>query len=137
MITDTSADARKVDKRTAAALWDAVVLPSTARRRHEEEADESTMTFTLVTKRGAKQQVRAIDVPAEAPLAVQTRSAQRQDKEEQQHLKRLVLDYEQREEAEERKGWYCTALHRRLSLNGSTALENQSRFGGMKIRFVG
>jgi regulator of nonsense transcripts 2 len=104
MITDTSADARKVDKRTAAALWDAAVLPPTARRRREDEADENTMTFTLITKRGAKQQVRAIDVPAEAPLAVQTRSAQRQDKEEQQHLKRLVLDYEQREEAEERKG---------------------------------
>jgi regulator of nonsense transcripts 2 len=31
-----------------------------------------------------------------------------QDKVEQQHLKRLVLDYEQREEAEELKGTYCT-----------------------------
>jgi hypothetical protein len=30
-----------------------------------------------------------------------------QDKVEQQHLKRLVLDYEQREEAEELKGICC------------------------------
>ena len=43
-------------------------------------------------------------VPAASALAVHTRSAQLQDKVEQQHLKRLVLDYEQREEAEEIRG---------------------------------
>lgn len=37
-------------------------------------------------------------------MAIQTRSAQMRDKVEQQHLKRLVLNYEQREEAEELKG---------------------------------
>jgi regulator of nonsense transcripts 2 len=49
-------------------------------------------------------QGRHLLVPAESALAVHTRSAQLQDKVEQQHLKRLVLDYEQREEAEEMKG---------------------------------
>lgn len=49
-------------------------------------------------------QSREISVPAASPLAVHTRTAQMQDKVEQQHLKRLVLDYEQREEAEELKG---------------------------------
>jgi regulator of nonsense transcripts 2 len=43
-------------------------------------------------------------VPAASALAVQTRSAQLQDRVEQQELKRLVLNYEQREEAEEMKG---------------------------------
>jgi regulator of nonsense transcripts 2 len=131
MITDTSAEARKVDKKTAMAMWDNAVLPPAGRKRRTESEDDTgdededqprTMSFTLVTKRGNKQQVsplhvvfsacpadsasktRAIAVPSEVPLAVQTRSAQLQDKEEQQHLKRLVLDYEQREEAEERKG---------------------------------
>lgn len=47
---------------------------------------------------------RQLAIPAESALAVQTRSAQMQDKVEQQHLKRLVLNYEQREEAEELKG---------------------------------
>ena len=49
-------------------------------------------------------QIRQLAIPAESTLAVQTRTAQMQDKVEQQHLKRLVLDYEQREEAEEMKG---------------------------------
>jgi regulator of nonsense transcripts 2 len=49
-------------------------------------------------------QTREISVPAASALAVHTRSAQLQDRVEQQHLKRLVLDYEQREEAEELRG---------------------------------
>lgn len=49
-------------------------------------------------------QARVLAIPAESALAVQTRTAQMQDKVEQQHLKRLVLNYEQREEAEELKG---------------------------------
>ncbi|KAI0039246.1 hypothetical protein FA95DRAFT_1474226, partial [Auriscalpium vulgare] len=49
-------------------------------------------------------QVRQLATPAESALAVQTRWAQMQDKVEQQCLKRLVLDYEQREEAEELRG---------------------------------
>lgn len=48
--------------------------------------------------------MRQLAIPAQSALAVQTRSAQLQDKVEQQHLKKLVLDYEQREEAEELRG---------------------------------
>ena len=50
--------------------------------------------------------MKQLAIPAESALAVQTRSAQLQDKVEQQHLKRLVLDYEQREEAEELRGTF-------------------------------
>jgi regulator of nonsense transcripts 2 len=46
-------------------------------------------------------QTRQLAVPSESALAIHTRSAQLQDRVEQEHLKRLVLDYEQREEAEE------------------------------------
>lgn len=46
-------------------------------------------------------QTRELAVPEDAPLAIETRNAQLQNKVEQQHLKRLVLDYEQREGMEE------------------------------------
>lgn len=49
-------------------------------------------------------QAKQLAIPAESALAIHTRSAQLQDKVEQQQLKRLVLDYEMREEAEELKG---------------------------------
>ncbi|KAJ3790841.1 transcription factor [Lentinula aff. detonsa] len=126
MVTDTSAESRKVDKKTAMALWDSSVQPASLRKKRVEEGDEDEeldakmMHFTVVTKRGNKQQTRKLAVPAESALAVHTRSAQLQDKVEQQQLKRLVLDYEQREEAEEMK-----------------ALEARNRAGAVKIRYVG
>ena len=131
LVTDTSAESRKVDKKTALALWDSAVLPPNIRKKRADEKEDEpeentanavgTMAFTVITKKGNKQQVlflsssshptiqlcvqtRQIAVPAESALAIQTRSAQLQDKVEQQHLKRLVLNYEQREEAEELKG---------------------------------
>jgi len=130
IITDASAESRKIDKK--AAWWDSAVLAPGSRKKrvddNEGDADgegnaansEPVMNFTVITKRGNKQQMRFLPVPAESALAVQTRSAQLQDKEEQQHLKRLVLNYEQNQEAEELK-----------------ALENRSRTGAIKIRYVG
>ncbi|KAF8967853.1 armadillo-type protein [Flammula alnicola] len=114
LVTDTSTESRKVDKKTALALWDSAVLPPTVRKKRTDEREEDdeendangpgTMAFTVITKKGNKQQTRQIAVPSASALAVHTRSAQLQDKVEQQHLKRLVLNYEQREEAEELKG---------------------------------
>ncbi|KAI9510115.1 ARM repeat-containing protein [Russula earlei] len=109
LVTDTSAESRKVDRRTAQTLWESAVLPPGMRKRHDEgdgspeSSNSGVMNFTMLTKRGNKQQVRQLAIPSGSALAVQTRSAQEQDKVEQQHLKRLVLDYEQREEAEEIK----------------------------------
>ncbi|KAG1716634.1 hypothetical protein ID866_512 [Astraeus odoratus] len=129
IITESSTESRKIDKKSA--WWDTAVLAPSARKKRVEEndhdtdgdgdnPDESVMNFTVITRRGNKQQRRNLPVPAESALAVHTRSAQIQDKVEQQQLKRLVLNYEQREEAEELK-----------------ALEARSRVGPVKIRLVG
>ena len=119
MFTDTQ-DTRKVDKKTALSLWESTVPPPMVRKKRGEETDDGTesasaedagvMKFTLFTKRGNKPQMKQLAIPAESPLAVQTRTAQLQDKVEQQHLKKLVLDYEQREEAEELRGEFLYPL---------------------------
>lgn len=67
MVTDNSAESRKVDKKTALALWDSAVLPPNVRKRRGDEADEEgdpsennghdMMAFTVITKRGNKQHV--------------------------------------------------------------------------------
>lgn len=124
MSLESSADSKKVDKKTALALWDSTVLtPSIRKKRGEDDMVQDDvpdmMKFTVLTKRGPKQQVglsiehvkrvwiysnnqtRQLALPAESSIAIHTRSAQLQDKAEQQHLKRFVLNYEQREEAEE------------------------------------
>ncbi|KAI0071735.1 transcription factor [Panus rudis PR-1116 ss-1] len=133
LVTESTTETRKVDKKTALALWESTVPPPGMRKKRvgedndddgegSAETEEGVMTFTVFTKKGNKQQAntRQLAIPAEAPLAVQTRTAQMQDKVEQQHLKQLVLNYEQREEAEELK-----------------ALETRNRAGAIKIRYLG
>ena len=68
MVTDTSTESRKVDKKTALALWESAVLPPTVRKKRVDEKDDDseaqpvnghgTMNFTVITKRGNKQHVR-------------------------------------------------------------------------------
>lgn len=69
MVTDTSAESRKVDKKTALALWESTLPPPVIRKKRNEDVDEDgdtgtgahanpgIMNFTLFTKRGNKQQV--------------------------------------------------------------------------------
>lgn len=69
MVTDTT-DARKVDKKTALALWDQTVPPPVVRKKRVEDSEDAVdsaggsqddqagvMKFTLFTKRGNKPQV--------------------------------------------------------------------------------
>lgn len=46
--------------------------------------------------------MKTMEVPAESALAVNTRSKQEAEREEQQQLKKLVLNYEEREEQNQR-----------------------------------
>ena len=72
MVTESATESRKLDKRTAQALWDSAVL-STAFRKKKGEDDtangdaddvdsngQETMKFMLLTKKGNKQQVRLV-----------------------------------------------------------------------------
>ncbi|KAJ5665402.1 uncharacterized protein N7477_007850 [Penicillium maclennaniae] len=59
-----------------------------------------TMAFSLMTKKGNKQQTRTIDLPSDSTFAVAMRSQQAADREEQQRIKNLVLNYEAANEPE-------------------------------------
>lgn len=68
---------------------------------------------------------------------MQTRTAQMQDKVEQQHLKRLVLQYEKREETEELRGALIPYRGPRSLLKKRLALEARTRNGAIRIRYAG
>ena len=59
-----------------------------------EPEPPKTMAFSLMTKKGNKQQTRTIDLPSDSSFAVAMRSQQQADREEQQRIKNLVLNYE-------------------------------------------
>ncbi|BDD59213.1 hypothetical protein MAP00_004437 [Monascus purpureus] len=64
----------------------------------------STMAFSLMTKKGNKQQTRTIDLPSDSSFAVAMRTQQQADREEQQRIKNLVLNYELSNEQESNDG---------------------------------
>jgi len=66
MMTDTSVESRRVDRKTAQALWESAALPAGLKKKRVNDfedgdtpasAEESVMNFTLVTRRGKQQQV--------------------------------------------------------------------------------
>ena len=56
-------------------------------------APSNTMKFSLLSKRGNKTQTRSIDLPSDSTFAVAMRSKQQAEREEQQRIKSLVLNY--------------------------------------------
>lgn len=99
-----SMDSRKFERK---AVFD-IPLPMkrVARDAAGENAPEnpqpqpSTMAFSLMTKKGNKQQTRTIDLPSDSSFAVAMRSQQQADREEQQRIKSLVLNYEMSNETD-------------------------------------
>ena len=122
----------------------------TATPRDEDDDEENTqprgITFTLLSKRGNKQQVRgraltlhllpgrvlkcrsgfaqtkSMDIPLDSAIAIHTLEKRAQDAAEHEQLKRLVLDYEQREEASEKQG----APHKTRSQHTDVLMSNWS-----------
>jgi regulator of nonsense transcripts 2 len=81
------------------------------------------MSFTLLTKKGNRQQAKLMEVPSDSLLAINTRSKQEAEREEQQQLKQIVLNYEEREEANARTGKLLfTDIHALSTLNSNQTL---------------
>ncbi|KAF2503158.1 ARM repeat-containing protein [Lophium mytilinum] len=59
-------------------------------------APSNTMKFSLLSKRGNRQQTRSIDLPSDSNFAIAMKSKQQAEREEQQRIKNLVLNYDLR-----------------------------------------
>jgi regulator of nonsense transcripts 2 len=106
-----SADSRKFERKP---VFD-VPLPMRRAREAVVNAEDSgneapvapvmpsnTVKFSLLSKRGNRTQTRSIDLPSDSTFAVAMRNKQQADKEEQQRIKSLVLNYnEARDDGEE------------------------------------
>ncbi|KAF1811787.1 nonsense-mediated mRNA decay factor [Eremomyces bilateralis CBS 781.70] len=72
-------------------------LDEGASEKPEVHVEQSTMVkFSLLSKRGNKQQTKAIDLPSDSSFAVAMRTQQQAEREEQQRIKNLVLNYDLR-----------------------------------------
>eukprot|EP01114_Cavostelium_apophysatum_P008182 TRINITY_DN2050_c0_g1_i2.p1 TRINITY_DN2050_c0_g1~~TRINITY_DN2050_c0_g1_i2.p1 ORF type:complete len:1232 (-),score=430.22 TRINITY_DN2050_c0_g1_i2:182-3877(-) len=66
----------------------------------KDESEQGKVAFRVLMKKGNKQTTRNVDIPMDYSLASNTVSKQTSEKEEQQVLKRIVLEYGEREEEE-------------------------------------
>ncbi|KAI8639204.1 armadillo-type protein [Parasitella parasitica] len=130
MMSD-SIDSRKFEKKGA--MLD-VPIPMNLRGSQDRRTlaqgaskpETGKMAFTLLTKKGNRQQTKIMEVPSDSVLAVSTRSKQEAEREEQQQLKQLVLNYEEREAAAARQA----AAEERARLRGQIRGKKVLQMGG-------
>lgn len=99
-----SLEGRKNEKRLALDVAIPMQLKHTTHLVSQNEDHESTMNFKVLTKiKGKGGNVRSIDVPADSQFAQNTLIKQEVVREEQQHLKKMVLRFEQQASVDERR----------------------------------
>ncbi|KDB23868.1 hypothetical protein H109_04250 [Trichophyton interdigitale MR816] len=95
-----SVESRKFERKT---MFDVPLPMRRANPREPAQVEEtkepsptpsSTMPFSLMTKRGNRQQTRTIDLPSDSSFAVAMKTQQQAEREEQQRIKNLVLNYD-------------------------------------------
>lgn len=93
------------------------------------------MAFTLLSKKGNKQQLRNLDIPLDSAIALNSMSHQQRNKAEQEQLKRLVLQNERRQGQSEMLGESLLAK----CLEGRSprsAIQEDAKQRGIRLRFV-
>ncbi|KAM0472874.1 hypothetical protein ACHAPX_008551 [Trichoderma viride] len=92
-----SLESRKFERKQ---LFD-VPLPVRSRNREPsmstgsgETGQSGTMAFSLMTKRGNRQQTRTVELPSDSTFAIAMKTQQQAEREEQQRIKNLVLNYD-------------------------------------------
>lgn len=81
-----------------------VAVPMQLGKKKANSDEGSRVNFLLMLKKGNKQQLRDLKVPITSDLAANIREKQQEEQAEQEEVKRLVLDYNQRQEEETYNG---------------------------------
>ncbi|XP_048446405.1 regulator of nonsense transcripts UPF2 isoform X2 [Pyrus x bretschneideri] len=108
----------------------------------EESGGSKEVQVKVLVKRGNKQQTKQMYIPRDCSLIQSTKQKEAAELEEKQDIKRLVLEYNDREE-EELNGLgnqtlnYMQSGGNRLASRGSTWEGTSSRGGGARHRYHG
>ncbi|EMR08831.1 hypothetical protein PNEG_02618 [Pneumocystis murina B123] len=96
-IVSESLEARKFDRK---GIFD-LPLPIKRQNFHmncneveTSNVSNNNITFALLVKRGNRPMTHMVDIPSDSALAISTRTKKEAEKQEQQHIKSLVLKYE-------------------------------------------
>ncbi|KAF9426562.1 hypothetical protein BGZ76_002703 [Entomortierella beljakovae] len=116
MMTE-SLESRKFERKHLTLDVAIPVLRSVDRREETPLSNPDHVAFTLLTKKGNKQQLKTVGLPSDSALVINTRNQREAEREEQQQLKQLVLEYEVREEAHQRAALEQSLRNQGIRLN--------------------
>ncbi|KAG0055167.1 hypothetical protein BGZ83_009469 [Gryganskiella cystojenkinii] len=132
MMTE-SLEARKFERKHLTLDVAIPVLRSADRREESTLSNPDHVAFTLLTKKGNKQQLKTVGLPSDSALVINTRNQREAEREEQQQLKQLVLEYEVREEANQRAALEQSLRNQGIRLNFT---EDNRRIGARDVSGV-
>ncbi|KAF4982076.1 hypothetical protein FZEAL_2228 [Fusarium zealandicum] len=127
-----SLESRKFERKQ---LFD-VPLPVRAKNREAASSAEgvsseavpgNTMAFSLLTKKGNRQQVtRTVELPSDSTFAIAMKNQQQAEREEQQRIKNLVLNYDLQQNEDQDGGTDpdYPQLARNMNIHKSTQATN-------------
>ncbi|KAJ1826455.1 mRNA decay protein [Coemansia sp. RSA 2599] len=99
--------------------------------------ESDAIKFSLLTGKRQRPVVRDVNIPIESQIARNLRQQEESAMRQREHLKRIVLDYERREAAEEMRYYERESAAARPRAMGSAASRaNASRFGNVYRRPV-
>ncbi|GAA5874033.1 hypothetical protein JCM8547_004811, partial [Rhodosporidiobolus lusitaniae] len=90
------------------------------------------MQFTLLTKKGNKQQALSMEIPYDSSIAMSTTLQREQNRAEQERMKRLVLAHDARQEEADKQAYKEALARRGITLNYGA--ENRKK--GVKVQVV-
>ncbi|KYK59701.1 nonsense-mediated mRNA decay factor [Drechmeria coniospora] len=83
-------------------------LPASGTAGEENPPAGNTMAFSLLTKKGNRQQTRTVELPSDSTFAIALKTQQQAEKEEQQRIKNLVLNYDLQQNDDEESEFRST-----------------------------
>ena len=96
-----------------------VAVPMQLGKKKPGNEEGNRVNFMVMLKKGNRQQLRDLKVPISSDLAANIREKQQEEQAEQEEVKRLVLDYNQRQEEETYNGRNIkVALTRNMIVTG-------------------
>ncbi|KAJ2702683.1 mRNA decay protein [Coemansia sp. IMI 203386] len=100
-------------------------------------SESDAIKFSLLTGKRQRPVIRDVNIPLESHIARNLRQQEESAMRQREHLKRIVLDYERREAAEEmRQHERESAATRARTMGSAASRANASRFGNVYRRPV-
>jgi regulator of nonsense transcripts 2 len=99
-----------------------------------EKEDKATMIFSLLTKKGNRQQTKMVALPSDSNFAVAMKDKREKEREEKQKIKELVMSYDRLDEPAEIDCGLLPSMDQFWKLTTPVALDKHAALNGYHVK---